>query len=45
MRLTIDDLSPLLERTLQLMVERVIDELVDDPLDLVALEYEHGLVG
>ena len=42
-RLSVDDLPPLVERALQLVVERFVDELVDDPLDLVALEHEHGL--
>jgi hypothetical protein len=33
----------MLERSLQLVVERSIDQLVDDPLDLVAFEHEYGL--
>jgi hypothetical protein len=44
-RSSIEDLPPLLERAMKLVVKRFVDQLVDDPLDLVALEHEHDLVG
>ena len=40
MRTPLDDLSPLFESAVELVVERLVDQLVDDPFDLVALEYE-----
>jgi hypothetical protein len=43
-RSSIDDLRPLLERTVKLLLDRFVDQLVDDPLDLVALEHKHNFV-
>ena len=44
-RRTIDDGPPLDEGAMHLMPERVIDQLVHRPLDLVALEDEDDLTG
>jgi hypothetical protein len=43
--LSIDYLPPLLERPMKLVVKRLVDQLVNDPFDVVALENEDDLVG
>jgi hypothetical protein len=42
-RLPIDDLPPLVKR-LGDLVERLVDEIVHDPFDLMSLEYEDHLM-